>query len=235
MMKIAFSGRLRAGKDFTAAQSGLSIVGFADPIYVLCKAYLGTADKAVPGVRAFMQAVGQWGWGAINEKYSLTAERVMWVDKVRKEGADIFRNESKFQNINWDNYGRIKSFWVDIMLNRPDMRDQTYAKTGVGIVNARFDHEFAPLLAAGFRHFHVQCNEETRRSRIEHYDPVADTDTSEQMAIRLDRECPDANVIWNDTQPQPAGRSLWTVEGFCEWLDTERTARHAAANPLNAA
>lgn len=232
MIKIAFSGRLRAGKDFTAAKSGLAIVGFADPIYVLCRHYLGTDDKAVPGVRPFMQAVGQWGWGAINEKYPHTAERVMWVEKVRREGADVFRNEPKFQNINWDNYGRIKSFWVDIMLNRPDMKDQTYAKSGVGIVNARFDHEFAPLMAAGFKHFHVQCSEETRRSRIEHYDPVADTDTSEQMAIRLDREAPDSVVIWNDPASQPTGRELWTVDGFCEWLETVRNPPvPAALNP----
>jgi len=227
MIRIAFSGRLRAGKDFTAIQSGLSVVGFADPIYVICRHYLGTADKAVPGVRTAMQAIGQWGWGAVNEKYPLTTERAVWVDKIRREGADVFRNEKLFQGINWDAYGRSRTFWVDIMLNRPDMRDDTYAKTGVGIVNARFDHEFAPLMAAGFRHFHVQCSPETRRERIEHYDHAADNDTSEQMAIRLDREATDDVVIWNDPAPMPEGRDLWTVEGFCEWLAIQRAERAA--------
>jgi hypothetical protein len=232
MIRIAFSGRLRAGKDFSAAQSGLAIVGFADPIYVICRHFTGSADKAIPGMRPFMQAIGQWGWGAINEKYPITPERLMWIDKIRHQGPDIFRNEPLFQKINWDDYGRVRTFWVDIMLNRPDMRDNTYAKTGVGIVNARFDHEFAPLIAAGFRHFHVQCSNETRLSRIEHYDAAADTDTSEQMAIRLDREAPDNIVIWNDTAPQPSGRELWTVDGFCEWLETCRNPpQPVALNP----
>ena len=222
MIKIAFSGRLRAGKDYVAGRSNLSIVGFADPIYVICKHYFGSADKSLPGMRQFMQAIGQWGWGAINEKYALTPERAMWVSSLRHDGPEIFRNERLFQNINWDNYGRNRSFWVDIMLNRPDMKDDTYAKTGVGIVNARFDHEFAPLAAAGFRQFHVQCSPATRRSRIEHYDEAADNDTSEQMAIRLDRECPDREVIWNDGAAQPEGRELWTVDGFVEWLETQR-------------
>ncbi len=214
MVKIAFSGRLRAGKDTMASYSGLSIVGFADPMYEICKHYFGSADKGVPGMRAFMQYIGQVGWGCVNEKYPVDVTRALWVDKIRREGPEIFGAHPLFGGIDWTRYGRAVSFWVDVLLGRSDVKDQTYAQTGIAIVNARFDHEFAPLMADGFEHFHVKCSEKTRRSRIEHYDAAADNDTSEQMAIRLDTEAPDNKVIWSDHEPMPEGHSYWTVENF---------------------
>lgn len=224
MVKIAFSGRLRAGKDTMAILSGLSVVGFADPMYEICKFYFGSSDKSIPGMRTFMQYIGQVGWGCVNEKYPVDCQRILWLDKIRLEGPEIFCGNPLFAGVDWDRYGRAESFWVEVLLRRPDIQDQTYAATGLGIVNARFDHEFEPLMRAGFTHFHVKCTEKTRRSRIEHYDAAADNDTSEQMAIRLDREAPDHITIWSDHEPMPEGHNYWTVAAFVKEVVRRRTA-----------
>lgn len=218
MLKLAFSGRLRAGKDYVASKTGASIVGFADPIYDICKYYFGSADKSLPGMRAAMQAIGQYGWGCVNDKYPLTLERATWVTQLRIDGYNIFSRSKLFKHVNWNEYGRRKDFWVNIMLTRPDMLDETYEKDGVAIVNARFDHEFEPLQKAGFQRFHVMCSEETRRKRIEHFDPVADQDPSEHLAMRLDKEAPDSTVVWNDALPMPEGKGYMTVESFVKSL-----------------
>lgn len=229
MVKIAFSGRLRAGKDTMARLAGLSIVGFADPMYEICRHYFGSADKGVPGMRTFMQYIGQVGWGCVNEKYPVDVQRILWLEKMRREGPEIFHGNPLFDGVDWNRYGKSESFWVEVLLRRPDVQDHTYAATGIGIVNARFDHEFEPLMRDGFQHFHVMCTEKTRRSRIEHYDLAADNDTSEQMAIRLDREAPDHLVIWSDLEPMPEGRSYWTVDAFVKEIKARRAQEQALA------
>ena len=60
------------------------ILGFADPIYALSRAYLGTEDKSVPGVRKFMQDVGQWGRGVVSDEYPLSVTRALFTHDVRR-------------------------------------------------------------------------------------------------------------------------------------------------------
>lgn len=234
--RFAFSGLMLVGKDFVAGRAELPIVGFADPIYELCDHFLGTRDKNVPGVRRFMQLIGQWGWGNIDEEYPHSVERAQFVHLMRTQGHAFTR---QYVWVDWTEYGKRKDFWVNILLMKLGLRalpglkqitsqaelfaefqnkDARYA-----IVNARFDHEFEPIMGAGFRHFHVMCSDETRRERMLAKGYVItdkeNLDKSEQLAWKLNQQAlagvfPAANVIWNDHRPTPNGLNFLKLDDF---------------------
>lgn len=222
MIKIAFSGRLRAGKDYVAAKAGLDIMGFADPMYIITEKLFGSSDKSKPGVREMLQYLGQVGWGCVNEKYPVNIERGLFIDLIRREAPKIFRTDPKFCDVDWAEFGLRNDFWVQILLNRNDL-DPAVHPNGVGVVNARFFHELEPLEDAGFLHFHVRCSEETRQERLgPAWNPAANADTSEAMASQLDITMPEDAVIWNDHRAMPSNRNYMTVEQFVERVNLKR-------------
>lgn len=227
---FVFSGRMFAGKDFVAKSAHLRIKGFADPIYQLCEFFNGTSDKSVPGIRRFLQQLGQWGWGCVSEVYPHSTERAAITRAIREQGATMTRD---FEWVNWAEFGRRQDFWVNIALTSLGLTRQTFssraqeflfpeldprAEIDLAITNARFEHELKPCMRAGFLHFHVRCSEETRRLRMMAagyaFNAQADTDTSELMARTLDSDMHDRQVIWNDTAPAPAGRNYLSLEEF---------------------
>jgi hypothetical protein len=201
IQKLALSGRMFAGKDHVAKLGGFEILGFADPIYAVCKFFYGTADKTLPGVRKFQQQIGQWGRGIINDQYPLTAERAMFTDTVRRNGAQIFGSDYYRLDINFKSYGKNENFWIDILLQRVAAQLKASPAAKIAVTNARFDNELAALKNAGFEHYHVMTHPETRIARLgEAYSPEADNDYSEQMAARLDKDQPGMLTIWNDNR-----------------------------------
>lgn len=86
MIKIAFSGCYGVGKDYVAKQANLKILGFADAIYPFAEYFFGTSDKSVPGIRKFLQQVGQYGRGHYSEQYPACMERAIAVDTLRNVG-----------------------------------------------------------------------------------------------------------------------------------------------------
>lgn len=219
-----------AGKDFVAKSANLKIKGFADPIYQLCEFFNGTADKSVPGVRKFLQQIGQWGWGCVSDSYPHTAERAAITRSIREQGATMTRD---FGWVNWSEFGKRQDFWVNIALTGLAIQSRTLAKKAqdflfpemnqqpgmrLAITNARFAHELQPCLRAGFRHFHVRCSEETRRLRMiaagYEYRPQDDADTSEALAKQFDSDMQDRCVVWNDNEPAPAGRDYMALDEF---------------------
>lgn len=230
--KFAFTGRLKVGKDYVAAALAAKIFGFADPLYFLQDYFFGTnaasdpKQKDIPGARQFLQTVGQWGWGAVNEKYPLTPARASFVRMIRAIATTgEFASDLR---VDWANFGRSKSLWVDAALARIEAHLLEFPEHRVAIVNARFEHEFVPLKSAGFEHYHVMCSNDTwakrlAKSKLTPQSPAV-IDMSEKLAHSLDADVikkisanktgPMLRAIWNDeVVPSPSPR-IYTLAQF---------------------
>ena len=206
------------GKDYVARSLGLHIYGFADPLYRIAEHYFGTSDKSKPGIRKFLQTVGQWGRGTNTDEYPYTTERAVFVKQMRKIGSRITGMGSK--DI-WKRYGNDLNFWIKVFLSREDLSDSDLAVT-----NGRFHNELALLKDEGFTHVHIMCAPSTYVKRLEELfkftskpnEPFpaavnkATQDISEKMAKELDEACK-STVIWNDNLPKPNPNYL-TIEEF---------------------
>lgn len=235
---VVFSGRMFAGKDYVAAQAGLPTKGFSDPMYQLTEYFFGTTDKTAPGIRQFLQRLGQWGWGCLNEDCPATPERASLTHAIRTHGKEMTKD---YAWVDWSEYGRRQDFWVNICLTclglvgtrfTPDEPGSLFPcrqPKAVAITNARFMHELKPCRSAGFNHYHIRCTEETRRERMEmrgyKFNENADNDVSEQLAKQFDSDLPDNTVVWNDTRPAPTGRSYLTVDRFVGLINPQATPR----------
>lgn len=226
---FVFSGQMFAGKDFVAKWAGLQVHGFSDPIYELCEYFNNTRDKSAPGVRRWMQLIGQWGWGCVTEEYAFSPERSAFVEAVRHGGAHMTKN---FGWVDWSEFGLRQDFWVHILLGKLKLTGS--AKTdaqlrlawdtrepfNIAVTNSRFEHELQPLRNAGFEHFHVRCSEATRRERMAKAgyktNDKESFDIGEQMALRFNDKMPDHRVVWNDAEPMPEDRNYLTPDQFVE-------------------
>lgn len=236
--KFAFTGKLKSGKDYVAAALGAKIFGFAEPLYALQDHFFGTnastnaAHKDIPGARAFLQTVGQWGWGAIDEKYPLTPARACFTTMIRSLGAaGVFPAHLA---VDWDTFGRSKRVWVDAAFRRIEAYLEQHPGSKVAIVNARFEHEFLPLREAGFEHYHVMCSQKTWAARLaqsglNEASPNV-KDLSERLAHGLDADVikkisaqksgPMLKAIWNDDKaPSPSPR-LYSLPQFLASANT---------------
>jgi hypothetical protein len=228
----AFSGLMYSGKDFVAKYSKLNVASIAEPIYELCDYFNSTRNKSVPGIRRWMQLIGQWGWGHVDEEYLVNVERGVITDLIRRFGKQMTKN---FGFVDWTEFGKRNDFWINILLLRTGLTGTVNRRLGqlrlfesgteddplnIAVTNARFDHELSPLVNAGFSHYHVRCTEESRRERMLQLGyQVKETDAndhSEQMAIRLNADMPDHRVIWNDHRPMPEGRQFLSLDAFME-------------------
>lgn len=228
--KFFFTGRLAVGKDYVARAAGLKIFGFADPIYGLATHFFGikvdaNTNKDLPGMREFLQAVGQWGRGEINDKYPLNATRALFVTMIRSLG-----NAGALEKgLPWEQFGSNPDFWIDACLKKIE-------GDRVAITNCRFENEFTRLKSEGFSHWHIVCGANTWQKRLSEkkINPQSPQiqDVSEQLAGKLNQSVtqqlskqkhgPKLRVIWNDPEiPSPSQR-LYTLEEFLNSLD--RTA-----------
>ena len=213
------SGLIGSGKDYLAEKLGYTCWGFADPMYEIAEYYFKTRDKSLPGMREFLQTIGQWGWGCVNDQYPLTTVRANTIAEIRRNGRNMTKN---FHWVNWDLYG-LPGFWVNILFQRVrELRakegyDPTLAKM-IAITNVRFAPEYEQAKANDFEHFLILCSEETRRERAlakgSPLKPSQDNDTSEQLARSLATTLPDESIIWNDHRPMPDGKHYRTTEDF---------------------
>ena len=212
---FAFAGRLYAGKDYVAEQAGLKKIGFADPMYEIAKYFHGTTDKSAPGIRRFLQLIGQWGWGHTDpdcSDYHYTVERANMTGLVRTLG-----REGAFQGFpdeigHWRNYGLDRSFWVNILDRR--LREMT---EDAAIVNIRFEHEIGYAKSRGIPVYLVWVSKETQLERLAaHGVELTEKelkDKSEQFCEQLRYTLPAENIIWNDHRPMEDSRFL-SVEDF---------------------
>lgn len=223
---IFMTGRLRRGKDHVMTKFGYNIQAFADPLYALCSYFFGQCDKKQPGVRKFLQLVGQWGRGTVNEQYPLTPTRAMFITMVRTL-ADSF---PKNQHVSWQEFGFNENIWNDALISRANALITHEAEVNrVGVSGCRFENEYRKLEANGFTHYHVMCSAETWAKRLATVGlkPTSPevNDYSENLAIALDNDAlqsirlkpqgPKLRVIWNDEfvkSPSPRFYTLNELE-----------------------
>lgn len=225
-MKIAFTGQMYAGKDFTAAAIGGNIISIAEPIYALTKHYFGTADKSVPGIREFMQKVGGWGRGVFDEEHPATPERALFIELIRAPYSPLLHT---YPEILWGDFGRDSDFWLRHAGRRADEIHDGI----VCVVGARMDNEREFFRTNGWTMVHVTCRPETQSARAAAIGvkgfcagarrPHWESCLSERYAISLDRLIDAGDfepalsrshfVVWNDDAPKPCDR-FYTVEEF---------------------
>lgn len=215
--RIFTTGRMRVGKDFVLNKLGYVQNGLADPLYVLQKLFFGTDDKSAPGARQFLQTVGQWGRGTVNEKYPLSVGRAVFCTMVRTMAAQL----PKDHQVDWTQYGLSDGLWLDALIRRLSGVSGKQA-----ITNCRFPNEFKALIDDGFVHFHVMCSKETWMRRLSQVglSPTSPAvmDTSEEQAAFLDGDVqksvnlkpngPKLRVIWNDEQVPPPSPRFYTLD-----------------------
>lgn len=228
---LLFSGRLAAGKDYVAEQAGAKIIGFADPMYAIATFLCGvevtsTKNKDLPGMRDFLQKVGQWGKHVVKDTYPYSAERVVLVQMIRALG---MRNTFGFPDVEWAQFGLDPDLWIKAANKRiAAFREEGTGKR-VAITNARFENEIKFFRALPeWDHWHVMCSPETWAERLAKKKLTPQSkevnDYSEQIAIALDKDVykklkqPGSNmlrVIWNDNRPSPS-RRLHTLNQFLQ-------------------
>lgn len=226
--RLFFTGKLKSGKDFASAAAGAKIFGFADPIYALARHFfkipVSSAEKTAPGIREFLQTVGQWGRGHIDEAYPLTVHRAIFVELVRDPR---FAGRVEFPEVAWDTFGNNPSIWLDACVARAEAFQAANPGARVAVTNCRFEIEFTRLQSLGWQHWHSVCSNKTWAARLAKSGLTPDSstvkDTSERLAAGLDASVikqvsehphgPKLRAIWSDTEKSPSGR-LHSVESF---------------------
>jgi hypothetical protein len=228
--RVFFTGRLGVGKDYVAEQIGAPTFGFADPLYYLATYFFGvevtsTKNKDLPGMRAFLQQIGQWGRADVDEQYPYTPARAAFCLMVRL----IHENFDKRLEVDWKQFGLDPLIWVTSMLSRCNEYLAENPTSRVATTNVRFSHEYKAL-SETWEGWHVMCSPETWAKRlaskkIQPNAPVL-SDKSEHMAIHLDEQVRKQismdrtgrtlRVIWNDPDVAPPSPRLLTLSQFCE-------------------
>jgi hypothetical protein len=224
--KLFFTGRIAAGKDFVAAAAGAKVYGFADPLYALAKHFFGievTAEenKDIPGMRVFLQTVGQWGRGTINASYPLSMTRALFVTAIRSLAASGALDG--IPGVQWEDFGRKEDIWLDSALHRVGEESGR-----VAITNVRFANEYNRLKEEDWQSWHVVCSTATWRKRLALKSLTPDSpqvkDTSEQLAISIDRDAlmqirstgKKLRCIWNDPDVMSPSPRFFSVAEFVQ-------------------
>lgn len=192
-MSIVASGSLRAGKSYVLENLlGLDIKNVPDPIYAITEFYFGTRDKSLPGIRSFMQKIGQWGRGLVNEEHPATPKRAALTKQVRCNGPEMMsraENPVEYREVDWDQFGRDEDFWVNVLSDRVETA-LNYSVSGqeqpeIGVPNARFPNEIIEMTAQGLDYYHVMCSRKTRRARVSGDLEEKESDRTEELANQL--------------------------------------------------
>lgn len=218
--RIFLTGRISVGKDHCATAAGLRIVGLADPLYFLAHHFFGvpvdsTSNKDLPGMRNFLQDVGQWGRG----EEAFSPMRAIFTTMIRSLAA---AGRLDYSGVDWAKYGADKDIWLNALFARLQGGIER-----VAVSNVRFENEYERFAAEGWKHWHVVCSPATWRQRLQQKGLTPDSpqvkNVSENLARKLDadlqqrlsrqRNGPKLRVIWNDTVPCPSPR-LYTLEEF---------------------
>ena len=230
-MQVAFTGRMKAGKDYLAERINGRVFGFADPLYRLLTFFFGTTNKDAFGGRQFMQRVGQWGRGDLTEETPVSVERASFCEMIRRLGETAdFLNDPVLSAVDWKRFGHDNRIWLDALLKRVNAFRAVEPGRRVVVTNVRFPNERDALRAAGWQIWHVMAAPSTIRQRLEKAgldeDKVAFTE-SEALARGLDRSVtqlisgrqggPKLRCVWNDpTVPRPGHHAsrLYTTDEF---------------------
>ncbi len=239
--KIFFTGRLKVGKDYVAKSVGAELHGFADPIYWLASHFFGVevtpdSNKDLPGMREFLQTIGQWGRGEITKQYPISPARGLFLHYIWDIAKQV---DADKLGVEWDKFGLTPDLWLDACLKRAE----SSVAPLVAITNARFENEIKRLRAEGFSHWHILASPQTYGKRLvsSGIDPKSPalSDASEAVARSLDADVMRKlagggaggrlRVIWNDEQvPSPSPR-LHSLQSFRNTLAAQSVAPESTA------
>lgn len=225
--RFSFTGRLKTGKDFCAQAINATIFGLADPLYALQKMFFSNEDKNAPGARKFLQVVGQWGRGLVDEEHPISTERASFVATI----VQLAKSKSLPTNlgVKWGDYGINADIWLNALLERIE-RTKLPEGVPLAVTNCRFENEKKALLAAGFLPYHTMCSLSTWTTRLAAVGLSPESseikNISEQQAAKMDASVahiikatpqgPRLRVIWTDEKVACPSPRLLTVAQFVE-------------------
>lgn len=231
---LLISGRLAAGKDYVAQTAEATIFGFAEPLYALGSYFFGvevtsTKNKDLPGMRKFLQFVGQWGRNIVNDEYPYTPSRAVFSQMIRSLGTHMVGNGFPDFDVDWKNFGLDSDLWIKAAASRINKFRETEGTKRVAITNARFENELKYFREAGWDHWHVMVGPQTWEERLAQKKLTPQSkelnDVSERLAMHLDNDAikkisakkvgPKLRVIWNDHRPSPSAR-FYTLNEFLQ-------------------
>lgn len=237
--RFFFTGKLMVGKDWLASRLGAVVFGFADPLYALQEQFFPGTDKRTPGARAFLQHVGQWGRGLVDEQYPLTIARALFTAHIRSGGG------VEDMQVHWAEFGLNKNLWLNALIHRVQAFRVENPEVLVAVTNCRFMNEFHRLGVEGWTHFHVIASPTTWQKRLASAGLVPNSlevrDVSEELARALDADVTKRvskgesgkklRVVWCDSEvPCPSNR-FYTIEEFLSLVPTTRPANETAPSP----
>jgi hypothetical protein len=232
--KVYFTGRLAVGKDYVAAQIGAPIFGFADPIYYLANYFhpgaevSSTKNKDLPGMRKWLQQVGQWGRNDIDDAYPYAPARSTFCHFIRLLA--LAGSLDRTLGVEWENFGLDPYLWSKAVLVRANAYMAENPGARVSNTNVRFKNEFDLLSGDQWEHYHVLCSPQTWLKRLAEKKMTPESpllkDKSEHLATNLDAAITKIiskeprgkmlKVIWNDYEvPAPSPR-FFTLAQFCK-------------------
>lgn len=209
-----FTGRFGSGKDHVAREAGLLRLSIADPLLACARAFLGSDDKSVPGVREFLQKAGLWFRGEVSPGCPLTVERAMF---FRWLGEELFEEETARPLVpgtpRLRAAGLTREFapgagaLVRIVLDRAVGAPLEVVPA---VTNLRFADEIATFASdprIDFVHVHVSARSELSvRREAAGYEPhgASDTHPGEHLAMGVD--CIVERGFQHSSKPIPGQR-----------------------------
>lgn len=195
VLALFFTGGGKAGKSYLASQLGAVVVEFIDPVIGMAKRMFGP-DVEIGELRGFLRTMTCWGEGVLTPEVPLTAERGCLVELIRTNAArwdDLFGVTSKL-------FGT-PDFWTRCLLARVSKLRRSHPKSLVAVTSVPTEGRYIALKKAGFRPYHVLCNNLTRSSR-------GGNSTVSPLVNSIDRD------ITKNLSTSPQGPKLWAV-----WCD----------------
>jgi hypothetical protein len=206
---LALCGVHGVGKDYVLKKLGYSIYGFADPMYVVAEHFLGTSDKSEPGVRRFLQTMGQWGRGVVSEQYPLTLERAKFTQSLLK-GTEPSERQLRDKLVNRGVQMRLwgtPECWSTALVTR--LRGALAARppaTRLGISNVRFLNEIEALGPLSPELWFVHAPSDEIKARRGSEVKGASEDVSEVLASAIRKS------LKNGAPVEIEGRSICLTE-----------------------
>lgn len=206
--RILLTGRSGVGKRWLAAQlSGVLAISLDDEIWSIVRGeFPGAPEASLVNPVNSLRALGN---GVISKEYPPSMTRVA-VSQWFKE------NNAQYSRFKFGTPG----FWMRVALAKAERAERVVF---IGVSTAE---EFKAVIAAGFKHYHVWCSQQTfatrKKTSANTGDPLAqyiDGDVTKQLsALRVGPRLP---VVWNDPVIAPPSQRIFTVN---QWLSELTTA-----------
>lgn len=207
--KVFFTGQPKSGKSYLAASIGARTIEIDDPIRAMITDTF--PDARAESIAPLSAQIFAWGEGVVSAKVPLTAERLQFVHWFRE-----ISNAAGTFGVELRDFGTA-GFWVRSLISRVNRFCLDFPAETVVVTGVYDNAQYKALLAAGFTHFHVVCNNITRTGRggSAVTNPLADA-IERDLTKKLSGapRGPKFKCIWADTNYPPPSNRLLTIDEF---------------------